>query len=262
VCHLAQAKQSALIMFLDTDVGTGARPEKWPAVISGPMMYTYGPCDLPPFEDYTTYGGRLCYVNESPVRSLIERVAEISVENKVDVVIAARGAETPIVAVASTTAPIAPNPHESVSRPAEAAGPVVLLWPAQVADIPDVTSTATRPGCTLRAPGRNSSMGECITDEEDNVGTHDNEIPATSVTEDIVIFPPYPSESAGNLAKKAWAGHIYASAVPYRLRNQPHSRLIYRRIVQDTNDNNKITDDSYTMLHTEKQFGRELCDEP
>jgi hypothetical protein len=51
VCHLAQAKQSALIMSLDTDVGTGTRPEKWPAIISGPMMYTYGPCDLPPFED-------------------------------------------------------------------------------------------------------------------------------------------------------------------------------------------------------------------
>jgi hypothetical protein len=105
-------------------------------------------------------------------------------------------------------------------------------------------------------------VGECIADEEDNVETHDNEIPATSMTEDIVIFPPYPSESAGNLVKEAWTGHIYASVVPYRLRNQPRSRFIYRRIVQDTNDNDRIIDDSYTMLPTEKQFGRELCADP
>jgi hypothetical protein len=209
-----------------------------------------------------TYDGRLCYVSESPVRSLIEQVAEISVENKVDVVIAARVAETPMVAVASTTAPIVPSPHESVSCPTEAAGPVELLRPAQVADIPDATSTATRPGCTLRAPAGNSSVDECITDEEDNVETHDNEIPVTSMTEDVVIFPPYPSEWAGDLVKKAWTGRTYASAVPYRLRNQPHSRLIYRRIAQDTNDNNTIIEDSYAMLHTEKQFGRELCAEP
>ena len=168
----------------------------------------------------------------------------------------------PKVAVTPTIAPIAPNPHESVSCPAEAAGPVELLRPAQVADIPDATSTATRPGHTLRSLGGNAGVGECITDEEDNVETHDDEIPATSMTEDIVVFPPYPSESAGNLVEKAWTGRIYASAVPYRLRNQPHSRLIYRRIVQDINDNNKIIDDSYTMLHTEKQFGRELCAEP
>jgi hypothetical protein len=244
--HLAQAKQSALIMSLDIDVGAGARPEKWPAVISGPVMYTYGPCDLPPFEDYTTYRGRICYVNEMPVGNLIEQVAEISVENKVDVVIAAQVAETPMIAVASTLAPIAPNPHESVPCPVEAAGPVELLRPAQVADITDVTSTATRPGHTLRSLGGNAGVGECITDEEDNVETHDDEIPATSMTEDIVVFPPYPSESAGNLVKKAWTGHIYASAVPDRLRNQPRSRLIYRRIVPDTNDNNKIIGNSYT----------------
>jgi hypothetical protein len=83
----------------------------------------------------------------------------------------------------------------------------------------------------------------------------------TSLMKDIVIFPPYPSESAGDLVKKAWAGFIYASVASYRLRNQPDNGLIYRRIVQDTN-NNQIIDDSYTMLYTEKYFGRELCSEP
>jgi hypothetical protein len=66
IYHLAQAKRSALIMSLDIDVGTGAQPKKWLAIILGPEIYTYGLCDLPPFEDYTTYRKRICYVNGPP----------------------------------------------------------------------------------------------------------------------------------------------------------------------------------------------------
>jgi hypothetical protein len=69
IYHLARAKRSALIMSLDIDVGTGTLPKKWPAVIKGPKKYTYGLCDLPPFEDYETYRKRICYVNEPPMRS-------------------------------------------------------------------------------------------------------------------------------------------------------------------------------------------------
>jgi hypothetical protein len=260
--HLAQAKQSALIMSLDTDVGTGTQPKKWLAIILGPELYTYGLCDLPPFEDYATYRGGICYVNEPPARSLIEQVAEIPVVNAVDevmaeqvaeipavntvhVVMVAQAAETPIVAVTSTPAPVAPSKHEPVSCTTEAAGPVDLLMAAQVAEIP-VANT----------------VNEWMTEKDANVDTHDNEIPVTSIMKDIVIFPPYPSESAGDLVEKAWTGRIRASVAPYRLRNQPNNRLIYRRIVQDTNNNNKMIDDSYTMLHTEKYFGRELCAEP
>ena len=121
------------------------------------MLYAYGLCDLPPLEDYTTYRGRICYVNEPPVRSLIEQVIEIPVVNTVDEVMAeqvaeipavntvhvlmvAQVAETPMVAVTSMTAPVAPSKHEPVSRTTEAAGPVDVLMAAQIAEIPEANT--------------------------------------------------------------------------------------------------------------------------
>jgi hypothetical protein len=144
-----------------------------------------------------------------------------------------------------------------------AANTVNALMAAQVAEIPAAhPMNALTTAQVTQIPVLNT-VNEWMAEKDVNVDTRDNQIPLTSLMMDVVIFPPCPSESAGDLAKKAWAGHIYASAVPYRLRNQPDDRLIYRRIVQDTTDkNNTIIDDSYTMLYAEKYFGRELCSEP
>jgi hypothetical protein len=111
----------------------------------------------------------------------------------------AQVAETPTVAVTSMAAPVAPSKHEPVSRTTEAAGPMDFLMAAQVAEIP-VANT----------------VNEWMAEKDANLDTHDNEIPATSLMKDVVIFPPHPSESAGDLVKKAWAGHTHASVAPYR----------------------------------------------
>jgi hypothetical protein len=171
-------------------------------------------------------------------RSLIAQVAEIPVVNTVDVLMAAQVAEIPVV------------------------NTVDVLMAAQVAEIPAVNTVNALMAAQVAQIAVLNTVNEWEAEKDVNVDTHDNQIPVTSLMKDIVIFPPYPSESAGDLVKKAWTGHIYANGVPYRLRNQPDNRLIYRRIVQDTNNNNTIIDDSYTMLYTEKYFGRELCSEP
>jgi hypothetical protein len=95
IYHVAQAKRSALIVSFDIDVGTGAIPQKWPAVNKGPEIYTCGLCDLPPSEDIMTK--RICYVNEPPVRSFIAQITQIPAANPVNALTAAQVTEIPAV---------------------------------------------------------------------------------------------------------------------------------------------------------------------
>jgi hypothetical protein len=37
--------------------------------------------------------------------------------------------------------------------------------------------------------------------------------------------------------------------------------LVYRRVVKDLDDNNKILDDTYTILYTPEHLTRKLCDD-
>jgi hypothetical protein len=141
-------------------------------------------------------------------------------------------------------------------------------------DLPPLEDKMTKRICYVNEPPARSlipqateipvanTVNDLLAAQDGNTHAPDIQIPITSLQKDILIFPPYPSESADDLVKKAWAGFIHASVTPYKLRNQPDDCLIYRRIVQDTNHNNKISDDSYTMLYTEKYFSRELCSEP
>jgi hypothetical protein len=187
-------------MSLDIDVGTGALPEKWPAIDQGSERFTYGLCDLPPLEYKMTK--RILYVNEPPVRSLIPQVTEIPVVN-----------------------------------------PANALMAEQVTEIPVVNAT-----------------NDWLAVQDGDTHTPDAQIPLASLLKDVVIFPPYPLESADDLVNKTWTGFVHASAVPYKLRNQPDNCLVYRRIVQDTD--NKIIDDSYVMIYAEKYLSSELCSEP
>jgi hypothetical protein len=88
----------------------------------------------------------------------------------------------------------------------------------------------------------------------DNTHTPDIQIP-------IPENPPtgvQNAASAHDLTKTmVWTGYMHTCAVPNQLRSAPESCLIYRRIVKDLTDNNKIIDDSYTMLYTEKHLSRE-----
>jgi hypothetical protein len=51
-------------------------------------------------------------------------------------------------------------------------------------------------------------------------------------------------------------------AIPTHLRSAPENCLVCRRIVKDLTDDNKILDDSFSILYTEKHFSRQLCAEP
>jgi hypothetical protein len=141
-------------------------------------------------------------------------------------------------------------------------------------DLPPLEDKMTKRICYVNEPPVRSlipqvteipvvnTVNDLLAAQDGNTHTVDMQIPITSLRKDIFIFPPYPSESADDLVKKAWAGFTHASAVPYKLRIQPDNCFIYRRIVRDTNHNDKIIDDSYTMLYAEKYFSRELCSEP
>jgi hypothetical protein len=103
-----------------------------------------------------------------------------------------------------------------------------------------------------------NTANDLLAAQDGDTYTPDIQIPITSLQKDILIFPPYPSESADDLVEKTWTGFKHASAAPYALKKQPDNCFIYRRIAQDTNRNNRIIDDSYAMLRTVKYFSREL----
>jgi hypothetical protein len=70
------------------------------------------------------------------------------------------------------------------------------------------------------------------------------------------------SASAQDLTKTmVWAGYMHTCAIPNQLRSALDNCLIYRRIVKDLIDDNKILDDSFTILYTEKHLSRHLCAE-
>ena len=98
--------------------------------------------------------------------------------------------------------------------------------------------------------------------QDGDMHTPDIQIPLTSLLKDIIIFPPDPLESADDLVNKTWTGFAHANAAPYKLRRRPDNCLVYRRIVRDANNINKIIDDSYAMIYTEKYLSRVLCSEP
>jgi hypothetical protein len=132
----------------------------------------------------------------------------------------------------------------------------------QVTEIPAVNpANAFVVAQVIQIPLLNA-VNEWMAVKDVDVDTRDNQIPLTSLTKDVVVFPSYPLESADDIANKTWAAIINANAEPYKLRNQPDNCLVDRRIARDTNNNNKITDDSYAMIHTEKYLSRVLCSEP
>jgi hypothetical protein len=47
-----------------------------------------------------------------------------------------------------------------------------------------------------------------------------------------------------------WAGYTHTCAMPTHLRSAPESCLVYRRIVKDLSDNNKILEDTFAVLYT------------
>jgi hypothetical protein len=53
-----------------------------------------------------------------------------------------------------------------------------------------------------------------------------------------------------------WTGYMRVCAIPTHLRSASESCLVYRRIVKDLSDNNKILEDTFTILYVEKHFSR------
>jgi hypothetical protein len=48
VWNMAQARRSTLIMALEVDVATEELPSRWPTIVVGHQMFTFGICNLPP----------------------------------------------------------------------------------------------------------------------------------------------------------------------------------------------------------------------
>jgi hypothetical protein len=131
----------------------------------------------------------------------------------------------------------------------------------QVTEIPAVKPVNALMAAQVTLIPVMNAVNDWMAVQDVDMDTHDNQIPLTSLLKDIVIFPPYPLESADDIGNKTWTAFIHANAVPYKLRNRPDNCLVYRRILRDIN-NNKIIDDSYTMIYTEKYLSRVLCSEP
>jgi hypothetical protein len=59
-----------------------------------------------------------------------------------------------------------------------------------------------------------------------------------------------------------WTRCAQTCAVPTHLRGASDQCLVYRRIIKDAEDNNKILDDGFAILYTAEHFARKLRDEP
>jgi hypothetical protein len=59
-----------------------------------------------------------------------------------------------------------------------------------------------------------------------------------------------------------WTCYTRTRAVPAHLRGAPNHCLVYRRIIKDLDDNNRILDDTFAILFTPEHLARKLCDEP
>jgi hypothetical protein len=59
-----------------------------------------------------------------------------------------------------------------------------------------------------------------------------------------------------------WAGCVTTRAVPTHLRGTSDRCLVYRWIIKDCDDNNKILDDTFAILYTPEHLARKLCEEP
>jgi hypothetical protein len=57
-------------------------------------------------------------------------------------------------------------------------------------------------------------------------------------------------------------GYMRTQVAPTHLRGAPDQCLVYRRIVEDLDDDNEILDDTCSILHTPEHLARKLCDDP
>jgi hypothetical protein len=58
-----------------------------------------------------------------------------------------------------------------------------------------------------------------------------------------------------------WAGVIRTNAIPMDLKDAPGSVLVYRRIINDFDDRNKVLDGDFAILLSQSYLARTLCDE-
>jgi hypothetical protein len=61
--------------------------------------------------------------------------------------------------------------------------------------------------------------------------------------------------------RMVWIGYMNTRAVPTHLRGVPDHCLVYRRIIKDLDDNNKILDDTFAILFTPEHLACKLCEE-
>jgi hypothetical protein len=187
VWNMAAARRSALIMALEVDVAAEELFSRWPTIVIGHQMFTFGICNLPPLSNPCHHN---TYVQISPMCGPYLPAPETAVVNAVNVAMAAQ---------------------------------------FDHADTPDVQiQVRENPG---DAP----------------VGAQN-------------------SATAQDFARTmVWAGYTHTCVLPTHLRSAPESCLVYRRIVEDLSDNNKILEDTFAILCTEPhklEIALYYCDHP
>jgi hypothetical protein len=124
----------------------------------------------------------------------------------------------------------------------------------------------TKPGLAIDhivdAIHTNAEMLAC-NDQHDDTGQVSKRAGEINILTDAVPIEVPGTTTVYNTTKTmVWAGYVRTRMVPTYLRGAPDQCLIYRRIVKDLDDNNKVLDDTYTTLYTPVGLTRQLCDDP